>query len=120
MSEGKFQSVDIGGQVDVVTVGVLVDQDAGVIPSHDYITQDGEGCVVASWGNDAHRAVGWLGRLHIVYIGVNKHVLEFALCRMFQVDTADARVIMGSDIQIPDNHVDSGEFHVQLLGFVCC
>ena len=35
---------------------------------------------------------------------------------VLQVDTADARVIICSDIQVPDDHVDTRECHVQLLG----
>ncbi len=62
MGEVDFQAVDVGGQVDVVTIGMLVDEDAGVIPGHDDIAQDREGCVVAGRGCDASRTVGRLGR----------------------------------------------------------
>jgi hypothetical protein len=41
---------------------MLVDEDAGVIPGHDDIAQDCEGCVVAGRGCDASRTVGRLGR----------------------------------------------------------
>ena len=109
IGEGEFQAVDVGGQIDVITVGVLVDEDAGMIPCHDHIAQDGEGCVVAGWGNDAHRAVGWLGRLHVVTIGVDEYVLNLALRRVFQVDAADAWIVICADIQIFETHVGPRE-----------
>ena len=109
IGEGEFQAVDVGGQIDVVTVRVLIDKDASVIPGHDHVAQDGQGSVVAGWGNDARRAVGGLGRLHVVAIGVDEDVLKLALRRVFQVDAADAWIVICADIQIFETHVGPRE-----------
>ncbi len=118
MGEGEFQSVDVGGQVDVVAIGMLVDQDACVITGHDDIAQDRERRVVAGRGADAGRAVGGLGRLHVVAIRVDKDILEFALRRVQQVDAADTGIVVGADVQVSQAHVDARELHIQLLGDV--
>jgi len=41
MREGKFQAVEVAGQIDVLSVGVLVDQDAGVKSGHNHVPQNG-------------------------------------------------------------------------------
>gem|GEM_PF-2081398 len=112
MGERKLQTVDVGGHHDVIPVGVLVNLDAGVIAGHDYIAQDREGPVVAGRRADAGLAVGGFGRLHIVAIGIDEDVLEFALHRVQQIDPADAGIVVGADVQVPQAHFDSRELHV--------
>ena len=95
---------------------MLVDLDAGMIPGHDKGAQDGQCPVIARGGGQAGGAVGWFGGLHVVYAGVDEHVLQSALNGVLQVDTADARIIVSPDIQILDDHMDRRELPVNRIG----
>jgi hypothetical protein len=46
-------------------------------------------------------AYGGLGRLHIVDVGIDEDVLEFALHRVQQIDAADTGIVVGADVQVP-------------------
>ena len=116
MVSHEFQAVDVGGHHDVVAVGVLVDQDAGVISGHDHVAQDREGPVVAGRRADAGLTVGGLGRLHIVDVSVDEDVLEFALRCVQQIDAADAGIVVGADVQVPQAHIDPRELHIHFIG----
>lgn len=118
MGKYEFQAVDIGGHHDVFPVGVLVDQDAGVIPGHDYITQNCERPVVAGRGADAGLSVGGLRGLHIVGVGVDEDVLDLALHRVQQIDAADTGIIVGADVQVPQAHIDPRKRVVHFVGGV--
>ena len=118
MGMDEVQTVDIARHDDAVRIGVFVDHNAVVIAGHDYIAKDGPCPVTAGRRDDAAGAMGWFGGLHIVYISVHKHVLDFALRRVLQIDAVDTGIVIGSDIQIPENRVDPGKNAIQFLRLV--
>ena len=83
-----------------------------MIAGHEDIPQDREGPVVAGRCADAGLTVGGFGRLHIVAIGIDEDVLEFALHCVQQIDSADAGIVVGADVKVPQAHVDPRELHV--------
>ena len=115
MGKGKLKAIDVGGQIDIVCVRMFIDEDTSVISGYNHIAQDRQCSVVASWGYQTTGAMGRFGGLNIVDACIDENMFYFALRRVLQIDAADTRIIIGSDIQIPENHVDPGELKVKLL-----
>ena len=52
------------------------------------------------------------GGLNIVDACVDEYVLYLALRSVLQIDSADTWIIEGSNIQIPEDNIDTGELIV--------
>ena len=55
----------------------------------------------------------WLRGLHIVEASIYEHVRNITLQSVAEINTANAWIIIGSDIQVLDKYVDCREFPVQ-------
>ena len=112
MGKGKLKAIDVGCQIDIVCVRMFINEDTSVISGDNHIAKDRQCSVIASRGYQATGAMSGFGGLDIVDACVDENMLYLALCGVLQIDAADSRIIVGSNIQIPENNVDPGELHV--------
>lgn len=106
MRKEEFKAIEVACQGDVIAIGVLVDHNACVIAGDHHISQDGQCAVVARRCDQAGRAVCRPGGLHAIHAGIDNHVLDDALLNAAEVNAADRRIVIGADIQVPDDDAE--------------
>ena len=113
MGLGELKAASITCHDQVVGVGVLVDDNPGMVTGHDDLPEDSQRGVITGGGDEPFGPMGRPGGLHIIDTGVDEDILQLGLHRETQVDAVDARVVVGAYVQVKQDDEHGGEATVQ-------
>ena len=111
----KFQTVDVACHHNVIAIGMLVGENAGVIPGDYHVVENRQGSVVVAWRDQPLPAPRRPSGLHAVDSGVDKHILNPALQGIPQIDAAEAGIIRGAHLEVSNHHMDGGETAIERI-----